>query len=213
MEWSEFSYWIGMAATVAFATTAVWALASRGVDLFGAVVLGVITAVGGGTVRDLILGVPVFWAADLEYVWVGMGASVLAFLSKALFHRQALERQMLYLDGFGAAMFGVQATGKVWDLGFGLPLAPIMLGVLTAIGGGLIRDVLAGRPTLLMSREIYAIPVLLGSILFVVALETWPEYRFAASIVCMVLCFGIRAGAIRWGWRVPSWMTTRAEAR
>ena len=73
------SFWIAMAGTVAFAVTAVLALAPRGIDLFGACVLGIITAIGGGTVRDLILGVPVFWATDLSYIWVALAASIATF--------------------------------------------------------------------------------------------------------------------------------------
>jgi hypothetical protein len=118
-----------MAATVAFAVTAVLAIESdRDIDLFGATVLGLITAIGGGTIRDVIIDAPVFWAADLAYVWVGCAASVLAFYGRRLFSKRHLYLLMLYLDGFGAAMFGIQATGKVWDLGFGLPAAPVVLG-------------------------------------------------------------------------------------
>ncbi|VGO23471.1 hypothetical protein SCARR_05578 [Pontiella sulfatireligans] len=70
-----------MAGITAFAVTAVLALATRGIDLFSAVVLGIITAVGGGTLRDLVLDVPVFWAADLNYIWIALGASFVAFPS------------------------------------------------------------------------------------------------------------------------------------
>lgn len=80
-----------------------------------------------------------------------------------------------------------------------------MLGVITAIGGGLIRDVLAQRQTLLMSRELYAVPVMIGCILYTVVLAYAPEYRTVGSIICMVIIFGIRAAAIRWGLQVPEW--------
>ena len=208
---TEFEFWIGMAATVAFAVTAVLAVADRGVDIFGATVLGVITAVGGGTVRDVILDVPVFWAADLSYIWCAVAASLAAFWAKPLFSRHRIYGLMLYLDGFGAAMFGIQATGKVWDLGFGLPAAPVLLGVVTAIGGGLIRDVLAGRKTLLMTREIYAIPVLLGCILFVVVLAYLPEQRLIGSIFCILLTFGLRSAAIHWKLGMPDWLSTKPK--
>ena len=205
----DLSYFIAMAGTVAFAVTAVLAVTARGIDLFGATVLGIITAVGGGTVRDLILEVPVFWSADLSYIWVALGASVVAFVAHSLLARRHIHGLMLYVDGLGAALFGVQATGKVWDLGFGLPVAPVMLGVVTAIGGGLIRDVLAGRPTLLMSRELYAVPVLLGCLLFVVLLAYFPEQRFVGSIGCILLIFGLRAAAIHWKLTAPYWFTTK----
>ena len=151
-----------MAGTVAFAVTAVLAVAPRGIDIFGVLVLGVITAIGGGTLRDVIIDAPVFWGTDLMYIWVAVAASLAAFSATSLFAKKEVYTLMLYLDALGVALFGVQATAKVWSLGFGLPLAPVLLGVVTAIGGGLIRDVLAGRQNLLMKRELYAIPVLVG---------------------------------------------------
>jgi uncharacterized membrane protein YeiH len=200
-----------MAGTVAFAVTAVLALAPKGIDLFGASVLGIITAIGGGTVRDLILDVPVFWAADLNYIWVALASSIAAFSAHALFTRKEIYRLMLYVDGFGVALFAVQAVDKVWNLGFGLPLAPIILGVVTAIGGGLIRDVLAGRETLLMSRDLYATPVLIGCVLYVVLLYLFPEYRFVCALGCFITIFAIRAAAIHWSLSVPYWLTMRVR--
>lgn len=206
------SYWIGMAGTVAFAVTAVLALAPKGIDLFGAVVLGIITAIGGGTIRDLILDVPVFWSIDLNYIWVALAASIATFLAHALFTRKGIYRLMLYVDGFGAALFAIQAVDKVEGLGFGLPLAPVILGIVTAIGGGLIRDVLAGRETLLMTRELYATPVLFGCVIYVVLLQFFPEYRFVSSIISMLCIFGVRAAAIYWKLTVPEWLTLRVKA-
>ena len=212
MEWQSLNYWIGMAGTVAFAVTAVLAVAPKGIDFFGASVMGIITAIGGGTVRDVILDVPIFWAADLSYIWVALGASLVAFAANSLFTRNEIYSLMLYLDGAGVALFSIQAADKVWGLDFGRPIAPIILGIVTAIGGGLIRDVLAGRPTLLMSRELYAIPVLLGCTLFVIMLELFPEYRFTGGVVCVMCIFAFRAAAIHWGLRVPEWLATKTKS-
>jgi uncharacterized membrane protein YeiH len=201
----DLSFYVAMAGTVAFAVSAVLAVAERRVDLFAAIVLGTITAVGGGTVRDIILDVPVFWSTELSYIWVSVVASVAAFVAYRFFARRFIHALFLYVDGLAIALFGIQATGKVWDLGFGLPLAPAMLGVITAIGGGLIRDVLAGRQTLLMSRELYAVPVLIGCILFTLILAYAPDYRFEGSVLCMLLIFAVRAAAIHWNLQVPEW--------
>jgi uncharacterized membrane protein YeiH len=201
----DLSFYVAMAGTVAFAVSAVLAVAERRVDLFAAIVLGTITAVGGGTVRDIILDVPVFWSAELSYIWVSVAASVATFVAYRLFTQRLIHALFLYVDALAIAMFGVQAAGKVWDLGFGLPVAPAMLGVITAIGGGLIRDVLAGRQTLLMSRELYAVPVLIGCILFTLILAYAPDYRFEGSVLCMLLIFAIRAAAIHWNLQVPEW--------
>ncbi len=200
-----------MLAIMAFAVTGVIAVSTRGIDLFSACVLGTITALGGGTIRDIILGVPVFWSIDLNYIWASLAASLLAFVGKPLLDRQHLFRLMLYLDGFGAALFAVQASNKVWELGFGIPAAPVILGVVTAIGGGLIRDALSGHPTLLMNRDLYAIPVLLGCILFVLSLAFVPEHRSISGIVCVLLIFGFRSAVIHWGLSVPHWLITRPK--
>jgi uncharacterized membrane protein YeiH len=212
MDWQNWSDGLSMAATVAFAVTAVLAITDdKDIDLFGAVVLGLITAIGGGTIRDLILDVPVFWSEDLSYIWVAVGASVAAFYGRRLFAERHLYGLMLYIDGFGAAMFGIQATAKVWDHAFGLPAAPVILGVITAIGGGLIRDTLAGRTTLLMRPELYAVPVMFGCILFTVVLAYFPENRILGGFVCLFLTFGMRAAAIHWDLKVPGFARITGE--
>lgn len=203
--------WIGLFGTIAFAITAVLAVSPRGIDLFGACVLGIITAVGGGTIRDITLDVPVFWATDLIYIWVALGASVAAFAAQSLFTRKEIFSLMLYLDALGVALFAIQATEKVWDLDFGRPLAPILLGIVTAIGGGLIRDVLAGRQTLLMSREIYAVPVLFGTTLYVILLAWFPDDTELSALLCGMLIFVFRAAAIHWDLRVPDWLATKPK--
>lgn len=204
-------YWIGFLGTFAFAVTAVLAVAPKGVDIFGASVLGLITAIGGGTVRDVTMQVPVFWSEDLSYVWVAIGASLLAFAAHRVMSRRSVHDALLYLDGLGAALFGVMAAEKVWALDYGRPLAPIILGVVTAIGGGLIRDVLAGRRTLLMSRELYAIPILVGCTLEVCLLAFLPAYRVPGTALIVLIAFGLRAAAIRWSLSVPIWLTTHAK--
>ena len=206
-----FEYWIAMGGTVAFAVTAVLAVAPRGIDPFGACVMGIVTAVGGGTVRDLILGVPVFWASDLSYIWVALGSSVLAYYAQAWMARKYVYAIMLYLDGLAVAMFAIQAASKVIGLDFGMPLAPILLGIVTAIGGGLMRDVLAGNQTLLMKKELYAVPVMLGTVVYVAALPSLPGNEVTVSIVCTLLIFGIRAAAIHWNLSVPNWAIAKPK--
>jgi len=162
MNLSGFDNLIAMAGIVAFAVTAVLAVVPRGIDLFGACVMGVITTIGGGTVRDMILGVPIFWTVDQSYIWVALIASFIAFYGNRFIARKRIYRLMLYVDALGVSLFAMQAAQKVQALDFAMPLGPILLGVPTAIGGGLMRDMLAGNTTLLMGKELYAIPVALG---------------------------------------------------
>jgi uncharacterized membrane protein YeiH len=212
--WDGFTGLISMAATVAFAVTAVLAIRNdRDIDVFAATVLGLITAIGGGTIRDVILDAPVFWSADLTYIWVASLASVLAFYGRRLFAAPHIYSLMLYLDGLGAAMFGIEGTAKVWYLGFGVPAAPVILGVVTAIGGGLLRDVLAGRATLLMRPELYAVPILLGCTAFVFILEYLPGYYHIGSIICILAIFVLRVAAIHWHLTMPIFARTGGSDR
>lgn len=205
-------YWIGMAGTVAFTVNAVLTVLPKGTNLWSASVFGIITAIGGGTIRDVILDVPVFWAVDLNYIWVSLGASLAVFISQNFFTRKLIYSSILYLDGFGVALFAIEAADKVWYLAFGRPLAPIILGIVTAIGGGLIRDVLAGRQTLLMGRELYAIPVLLGCTFYVALLGLLPAFRLNGAVVCCLCIFGLRAAAIHWDLSVPEWLAMRPKS-
>ena len=194
----QLTYLIEMIGTVAFAATAVLGIDPSTISSFEAVVFAVITAVGGGTVRDIILDVPVFWLRDLNYIWVAMYAGAGVYAARFIFLRQQIYKLLLYLDGLGAAIFGIQGTAKAWDLEMGLPIAPAFLGLITAIGGGLIRDVLTNRQTLLMKREFYAIPVVLGEILFVAILSYFPKYRTLGFIGGVLFIVAFRSAAIRW---------------
>lgn len=205
MTMHDLSQIAAVAGTVAFSATAVLAMAPFRVDLLTALVMGLMTAIGGGTIRDLILGQAVFWAADLFYIWVSLLASTVAFVAYRLISRRNIQDVLLYLDAVGIALFAIQGTAKAWMLGFGLPLAPIILGIITAIGGGLIRDVLAGRDNLLMKRELYAIPVSLGCLVYAVLMSTTSVQPNLVSLICMGLIFGFRASAIHWQLKVPDW--------
>jgi len=210
MDILTFSYWAEITATIAFSATAVLAVSERDIDFFGAFFLGIVTAVGGGTVRDLILDVPVFWANDQSYIWTALFTSIITYVALSFFKKKLVHLLLLYLDGFGAALFGIMATRTVWDLQFSLPVAPVMLGVVTAIGGGLLRDVLAGNKTLLMRREIYAIPVLLGCIFYYLLLTHFPAYQIISGLACIFFTFIFRASAIYWGLAVPHWFKNKA---
>ena len=211
MSAAELSYMLGMAGTVAFAVTAVLAVLPKKIDLFGACVMGIITAIGGGTIRDIILDVPVFWAKDLNYIWVALGSSVIAFYGNRLMSRKHIYTLMLYLDDVGVSMFVIQAAHKVIGLEFAMPLGPILLGVITAIGGGITRDVLAGNTTLLMKRELYAVPLTLAATIYVVLFDLYPENAVPIGVSCTLFAFFLRAAAIRWKLEVPGWMLAKTK--
>ena len=200
------AYYFELLGTALFAVTGVLVIVRRGLDVFGALMLGMVTALGGGTVRDVMIGAPIFWFQDFNYVWAAILGALLAFwLGTYLW---STYRALLYFDALGAALFAIVAASKVLGMGYGGPIA-VMMGILTGIGGGLIRDVLAGRQTLLMSREIYATPILLGCTVFVLLrgmAETFAYAGFAGAGIA----FTIRALAVRYHLEIPAWLTHRA---
>jgi uncharacterized membrane protein YeiH len=202
----ELSHWLGILGTIAFAVTAVLSVTSKSIDLFGASVLAVMTAVGGGTVRDMITYQPVFWSIDDSYIWIALASTLIIFYFRKVFIKKRVNKLILYIDAIGISLFSIQGLEKVWNLGYGLPLAPIILGIMTAIGGGLMRDVLAGRQNLLMSKELYAIPVLIGCVIYSIFLTQFPDYKVYGAIFCVVLIFVIRVVAIEKKLSVPKWL-------
>jgi uncharacterized membrane protein YeiH len=198
-------YVFELAGTASFAITGVLAVARRGLDVLGAVMLGLVTALGGGTLRDVIIRGPVFWLEDFNYVWAGIVGALAAFWIGWFF--RSTYRGLLYLDAAGAAIFTVIAANKVLAYGLSAPTA-VVLGVITGVGGGLIRDVLAGRPTLLMSRDIYATPILFGCSVFVLCRSYVPEFAYASTLGIAAI-FIFRAIAIHRHLQMPVWLTLR----
>jgi uncharacterized membrane protein YeiH len=199
-------YAVELIGSAIFAMTGVLAVSRRGLDLIGALMLGAVTAVGGGTIRDLLMRYPIFWFEDFNYLWAALAGAVLAFFLASLI--QNVNRGLLYLDALGAALFAIAAADKAL-VGAGLsgPIA-VILGVITGIGGGLLRDVLAGRPTLLVSRDIYATPILLGCTLFVLLRQVPPLVPQAAAIGTLFI-FVLRALAIRFHLEMPAVLVQR----
>ncbi|PSW14584.1 hypothetical protein C9J01_09170 [Photobacterium rosenbergii] len=196
---------ISVLGTAAFAISAVLAAEKKEIDLFAVMVLGMITAVGGGTIRDCLLDVPIFWAQDLSYIWIALASSIIGFIFFGLLKKKWINRFYLYIDTFAIAMFGIQGTNKAWELGFGIPAGPVLLGVITAVGGGIIRDVLLQRPTLLFSKNLYAIPVTIGCTLHAMMLMLLPEIGSISAIISIALIIYMRHLSINDKITLPEW--------
>jgi uncharacterized membrane protein YeiH len=199
--------WVNLVAIGVFAITGVLAGLRKGADVFSLLIFGLVTALGGGTIRDIILNIPVFWIDDLNYIWVAAGAALLAFSVYRLFSRAY--RLLLYLDAIGVALFTIEAINKVLDLGHP-PLIAIIMGIITGIGGGLVRDVLTNRPNLLMTKDLYATPILLGSIMYLALLIVAPKFT-QSWLVAMIFIFAFRSAAIYWNLTMPGWLTAKSE--
>jgi uncharacterized membrane protein YeiH len=189
-----------------FAVTGVLAAARQNMDVMSFVIVGVATAVGGGTLRDLMLDQPLFWLRDVTYLYVAALAAVATFFFERRF--RATLRAFLYLDAIATALYTVLAIEKTLRLGYTSTIAVIM-GVITGIGGGMIRDLLTGQPTLIMRRELFMTPILLGGALYAVLhAAAWLDASVAAWLAILLIT-ALRFGAIRWDWSFPDWLTHR----
>lgn len=170
-------------------------------DVVGVVTLGIITALGGGIVRDVFLdSLPPATFSDWRYLAVAAAGSLVAFV---LGHR--LDRwtnPIVALDAAGLSLFAVAGAIKALSLDAGIAQA-VILGAVTAVGGGTLRDVLIGRIPVVLRSELYAIPALVGALVLVVTTELGaPEVP--AAVGGAVLCFVVRMVGVRYGLHAPA---------
>ena len=181
-----------------FALSGGIAAVRKEMDLFGAIVLAVLTAVGGGTFRDMILNVPVFWLQDTVTLWLAIAGGVMAF-----FLHKAVDafKPIRWADALGLAVFAIAGAAKTANLDHG-PLIVVIMGVMTGTGGGVLRDVVANRDPLLLQEDIYATAALAGAgvyagLHFGGIAETW---AFGAGLL---MAFLLRGAALIFGWSLP----------
>jgi uncharacterized membrane protein YeiH len=193
------------AGVTVFALTGALAAARDRHDIITFWFFAVVTGVGGGTLRDLLIGAPVFWVSDATYLGIGLAAALAVwFLSRYLERAKAL----IWLDAIGLAAYAVIGAAKALSFGVG-PLVSVAMGVLTACFGGVIRDVLAEQPSALLKREITISAALLAAAGFV-ALSVAGVPALWAGVLGAVAGFGLRAGAIHYGWALPAFGAKRA---
>ena len=159
-----------------------------------------VTGVGGGTLRDLLIGAPVFWVYRQDYLGVCLIAAAVVWL---LGSSETRLRALLWLDAIGMAAYAVLGAAKALSYGTP-PLAAVVMGVLTASFGGIVRDVLAGEPSILLRREIYVSAAALGAGLYV-ALAMAGVDGLTAGAVGAVAGFGLRGAALRFGIALPGY--------
>jgi uncharacterized membrane protein YeiH len=196
-----------LAGTVIFAISGVIAVASVRLDWFGAVVVGVVTAIGGGSIRDVILGAtPVFWVANVGYLIAAILGGVVAIplarrLAKGAPRR--FDETLQLADAAGLALFVVVGAQISLQLGFDARVA-VVAAIITGVGGGVIRDLLADRTPLILSGEIYATAALVGAIVYVTLHEFTSLSDWFAALIGAVSVFGLRVFGIRRQWALPA---------
>lgn len=201
-------YYLGMLGIIAFSVTGVIAAGKRNMDIFSIVLLGVVTALGGGTLRDMILDArPVFWIADLTYLWVAIIAAIITFFCVRLVSR--VLKLFIYIDTFGMALFTITAMQKALSLGNNYTVS-VLMGLVTGISGGMLRDILTGRMPLLLGREFYATPALLGAILYALLDRFFPTLN-SAWLYGLATIITLRLLAIHYDLYYPRWLTYNGE--
>lgn len=194
-----FLYGLGIAASVVCGATGVLEAGRKQVDLFGAITAGVAAALGGGTVRDLLLDRQVFWITDQTYLMVTILATIITFF---LARRWPMPGKLFLIpDAIGLALFTVVGTQVALQLQAPWLVASL-LGVITAVFGGLLRDVLTNEVPLVFGGELYATAAWVGA-LSLIGLQHLGMDHVSAGFIAMALVFTLRIAAIRWRITLP----------
>lgn len=182
-----------------FAATGALAASRKQLDLIGFLFFAAATGVGGGTLRDLVLGKPVFWVLDPTYLLICVAVGIIVFLTA---HRVEWRYQLLiWLDAIGLSAYSVMGAAKGLAT-TGSPTIAIVTGTMTATFGGILRDLIANEPSILLRSEIYVTAALAGASVFVAAQLLGIPAAFS-SAAGIAIAFALRGGALYFGWTLP----------
>lgn len=196
------------AGVAVFALTGALAAARDRHDIITFWFFAVVTGIGGGTLRDLLIGAPVFWIGDATYLGIGLAAALAVWF---LAPRLERAKTLIWLDAVGLAAYAVIGAAKAMSLGVS-PFVSVAMGVLTACFGGVLRDVLAGQPSALLKREITISAALLAAGGFVALTFAGVPPLWAGGVGALA-GFGLRAGAIHYGWALPAFGAKRDQGK
>jgi len=196
----KFIYLFDLVGTAAFAASGAVAGVRKKMDLYGVIFLGVVTAVGGGTLRDIVVGrIPPFIFRDYNYLIISILVSLMTFY----FHR-LIERRfkfLLIMDALGLGIFTVIGTSIGMEYNIGM-IGSVFLGVMTGTFGGMIRDVLQQEVPLVLQREIYASACIVGGFFYILAHKMGLSETFSVTLAVLVV-FSIRLISIFKNWNLP----------
>jgi uncharacterized membrane protein YeiH len=181
-----------------FAGSGAIAAAERREDIITFLFFGTFTGIGGGTLRDLLIGAPVFWVANPAYLVLCLLASMAVWVLPA---RLTSLSVLLWLDAIGLAAYATVGTSKAYGFGMAAPVC-IAMGVITACFGGILRDTLAGQASVLLRRQIYVTAAIAAATVDALLLGAGLGIM-GAAVIGGVAGFILRAGALLWGWCLP----------
>ncbi|BDD04044.1 trimeric intracellular cation channel family protein [Aureibacter tunicatorum] len=195
-------YVLDLIGTFVFAISGTRAAADKNMDLFGAAFIGFTTALGGGTIRDILLGTqPVNWFYDETYLWVILSAVIFTYLFNSLTHK--LKATLFLFDTIGLGVFTIIGIEKSINLGITPPYALIM-GMVSAVVGGIIRDTFCNEIPLIFRKEIYATACLIGGSVLLILTQFYQINNIASYILAILIVLAIRIAAIKWELKLPT---------
>jgi len=180
-----------------FAITGAMLAARKEMDIFGFVVLALVPAIGGGTLRDLILSEPVVWFSDTTYLFIALLAALITFFAVRFMSR--LSDVLLWFDALGLSVFCAIGSAKAMAV-TGDPVIGVVMGVITAVAGGILRDVIANETPLVLHKEVYATAAFCGSVCYVLASLYIADFALVLSVAA---AFVVRALGIMLGLSLP----------
>ncbi len=174
---------------------------NKRMDIFGAVVVALVTALGGGTLRDRLLQHgPVFWIADSAPLLTAVAMGILTFIA-ASSPGKSFRKALLIADAGALALFTIIGTERAVAAGAG-PAAALLMGVITGVAGGILRDILCNEIPLVLRRDVYATASIVGASLFLILTRAHVHHSIA-SVIGIVVVFGIRLAVLRWKLALP----------
>lgn len=194
--------WLDLAGVAVFAISGALVASRKCLDPVGFALIATVTGIGGGTLRDLLLDQPVFWVFQAEYVGVCVAVSMMVFVAAPFVEYRY--RLLLWADAIGLSLFSVLGARLALDAGSGLAIA-IVMGLLTATFGGLIRDVLCREIPLILRKEIYATAALCGSTVYVLLEQISILPYLVAESGGVMTCFIVRALGLMRGLSLPAY--------
>ncbi|WP_340148744.1 trimeric intracellular cation channel family protein [uncultured Sneathiella sp.] len=197
---ADFIIILDLIGVAVFAATGGLVASRKEMDLIGFGMMATFTGIGGGTLRDLILDRPVFWITDQRYLLVCLVVALaLYFFASRVQRRYVL---LIWADAAGLVAFAVLGAEIARSSGTS-PLVAVVLGMMTATFGGLIRDLVADEAPLLLKQEIYATAALASASVYIIAITAFGVSPLIAASIGIVIGFGLRAGAILFAWSLP----------
>ncbi|KXH80523.1 trimeric intracellular cation channel family protein [Chryseobacterium kwangjuense] len=196
----QFNFIIEVLGTISFAMSGSFAAMQKRLDPFGVLIIAFVTSVGGGTVRDLLLDIPVFWMHDLLTCALILGTSIFAMIFKSI--EKNFKVTLFIFDSFGLGLFTIIGVQKGLNAEIH-PLICIALGTITGCFGGIIRDILLNRIPLIFRKEIYATACIVGGSAFLLMTKFIPLSYTFIQIFTILLIVAIRTLAVKYQWQMP----------